>query len=186
MTRLVLFTRFARVGLAKTRLAKDLGAVRAAQLQRQMTQRIQRQAWRAGFSALDLLWADLPAHMRGRRQVLGDLGGRMAKGLQGPGPILLMGTDLPLVDKQDLQVLRLALQSHPYVMAPATDGGFWAIGLRSAGLFPRLTNALQAHLDGAGMVQALGPNRLFLGPTRDDCDDVNDYLRLGLAGGLRG
>ncbi len=185
MTRLVLFTRFAKAGRAKTRLAKDLGNIKAAQLQRQMTRRLGHQASAAGFEHVEYLWADLPAHMPGKRQAVADLGMRMARGLHGLSPVLLMGTDLPLVTTKDLQILRRGLMSHPFVMAPASDGGYWAIGLRAPSFLPKLTMALTAHLDAPAMIHVLGAHRLFVGPTRDDCDDLSDYLRLNLGAGLR-
>lgn len=51
-----------------------------------------------------------------------------------PGPALQVGMDTPQVGAADLDAAMGALADHPVdaVLGPATDGGWWAVGLRRA------------------------------------------------------
>ena len=48
------------------------------------------------------------------------------------GPTLIIGMDSPQVSAELLELALGQLQSHPAVLGPAEDGGYWAIGLRRA------------------------------------------------------
>ena len=43
--------------------------------------------------------------------------------------MLLIGTDLPLLEGADLAAAFAELEHSPLVLGPATDGGYWLIGL---------------------------------------------------------
>jgi rSAM/selenodomain-associated transferase 1 len=49
---------------------------------------------------------------------------------EGSPAVLLIGTDLPQVTATDLRQACLLLNRSPLVLGPATDGGYWLIGLQ--------------------------------------------------------
>jgi rSAM/selenodomain-associated transferase 1 len=67
----------------------------------------------------------------------GDLGARMAAAFEQTGaedprtPVLLMGTDAPMLDAALLRQAAAALRTSPAVFVPALDGGYALVGLRA-------------------------------------------------------
>ena len=47
-----------------------------------------------------------------------------------PGPVVVLGSDTPTVTRGDVADAFRALGPHRAVFGPATDGGYWLIGLR--------------------------------------------------------
>lgn len=150
--RLVVFTRYPQPGKAKTRLIPALGAEGAAALQRQMTEYTLRQVqkllnlralsveiWFAGTTDaetdrrlmqdwLGSIWVYQP-------QASGDLGARMAQAFQaafasGRERVVTIGTDCPGLTAAKLMQAFQSLQASDLVLGPATDGGYYLIGLR--------------------------------------------------------
>ena len=69
-----------------------------------------------------------------RQQGTGDLGARMSQAFQdafadGMERVVTIGTDCPGVDANRLTQAFQALQDHDLVLGPATDGGYYLIGL---------------------------------------------------------
>ncbi|BAU43917.1 TIGR04283 family arsenosugar biosynthesis glycosyltransferase [Leptolyngbya sp. O-77] len=150
---LILFSRYPQPGTTKTRLIPHLGETRAAQLQRQMTAQVLRQIrpllyptaenstrpisaeiWFSGGEAAQMTdwlgssWALYP-------QPSGDLGDRLLSAVEraiatGAERVVVIGADCPSVDSAILQQAFTALQTHDLVLGPATDGGYYLIGLR--------------------------------------------------------
>ncbi|MES2938977.1 MAG: TIGR04283 family arsenosugar biosynthesis glycosyltransferase [Pseudomonadota bacterium] len=133
-------------GLAKTRLAPLLGAVAAARAHRRFTIDIL-QVTRAAATGPVTLWCAPDARHRFfralartagigcRPQPAGDLGARMAHAVAAhfaaaDMPLLLIGTDCPLLSPGHLHAASAALRSHDAVLIPATDGGYVLLGLR--------------------------------------------------------
>ncbi|WP_416674782.1 TIGR04283 family arsenosugar biosynthesis glycosyltransferase [Egbenema bharatensis] len=154
--RLIVFTRYPQPGKAKTRLIPALGAVGAAALQRQMTEHTLRQVaewvdrsvqsnplqsveiWFAGTDAPDLdrqrMQDWLGSQWAYRSQPSGDLGERMAQAFRsafaaGMERVVIIGTDCPGIDANLLAQAFQLLQEHDVVLGPATDGGYYLIGL---------------------------------------------------------
>lgn len=50
----------------------------------------------------------------------------------GPGPVVQIGMDTPQVTAADLIAVAAGLDAHDAVLAPATDGGWWALARRDA------------------------------------------------------
>lgn len=133
-------------GLAKTRLARGIGERAAARAQRGFTRRTLCAARQSALGPVTL-WcapaADHP-HFRAlartlqldtRAQPSGDLGVRLRHAMAqhfavDPAPLLLVGTDCPLLAPGHLQQAAAALARHDAVLIPATDGGYVLIGLR--------------------------------------------------------
>ena len=137
-------------GAAKTRLIPRLGAERAAALQAHLIeltlQRVQRAGarivlWLAGVpdSATMELAHRFDAELR--EQPTGDLGERMLAAarhahLAGIAAIVI-GTDCPAQQPDDLLTARQLLATHDVVLQPAHDGGYVLIAMNQphAGLF---------------------------------------------------
>ncbi len=71
-----------------------------------------------------------------KQQSGGDLGQRMehafAKGFaNGYQNIIIIGSDMYELNKQDLERAFKTLQSHDYVIGPAEDGGYYLFGMKS-------------------------------------------------------
>jgi rSAM/selenodomain-associated transferase 1 len=69
-------------------------------------------------------------------QGAGDLGERLVRAFSdgfasGFDRIVVVGTDCPYVTDEDIRRAWEALKTHDVVLGPATDGGYWLIGLRS-------------------------------------------------------
>jgi len=145
--RLIVFTRRPEPGRSKTRLIPVLGAQGAADLQQQMalhTISHAREVARREPVALEVRFADGTADdMRGWLgngmnyfpQGEGDLGVRMESAFReafsrGAGRVVLLGTDCPGLDATVMRAASTALRRKDLVLGPATDGGYWLIGLR--------------------------------------------------------
>ncbi|WP_291010997.1 TIGR04283 family arsenosugar biosynthesis glycosyltransferase [Hydrogenophaga sp.] len=183
-------------GQAKTRLAPLLGHGGAARAQRGFILRTLATARRASTGPLTLHGAQGAVHrlfhlLRDRwgvacvPQADGDIGERMAAVMvehfeRSPRlPLLIVGTDCPVLTPEHLQKAADALQTHDAVLIPAEDGGYVLIGLRVAlpGVFqkvawstPRVMAQTRQRLIQAGA-------RWQELPALWDVDDPQDWIR---------
>ena len=142
--RLILFTRYPEPGKSKTRLIPALGPEGAAELQREMTAHTVKTALSAGGVPVEIRHAGgtqermqkwLGEKLQYREQCTGDLGERMADAFATAfsdevGRALLIGTDCPEITEGILREAFEALRRHDLVLGPATDGGYYLIGMR--------------------------------------------------------
>lgn len=131
-----------RPGRVKTRLGREIGMGAAAWWYRhqclRLIRRLRDPRWRivlavAPDQALNgpFLPCDLPQVPQGA----GDLGQRMARALaRARGPVCLVGSDIPGLDRRHIARAFEALRGRDAVFGPATDGGYWLVGLRRGGL----------------------------------------------------
>lgn len=132
-------------GEAKTRLIPLLGAVAAADLQRELTLRALVTATGAAPRAVTLFTAGDDDHPFWREcrhtfdvavesQRGADLGARMQHALgvllRSHAQALLIGTDCPALRPQDLVQAATVLCDRRMVFAPAEDGGYVLVGAR--------------------------------------------------------
>lgn len=134
-------------GLAKTRLIPALGAAGAARAQRAFALRTIGTARAAGTGPVTLWCAPGAGHrffraLRRRHgveavdQSEGDIGQRMAAAMRAHfaraprTPLLIVGTDCPVLTADHLQQAADALHTQDAVLIPAEDGGYVLIGLR--------------------------------------------------------
>jgi rSAM/selenodomain-associated transferase 2/rSAM/selenodomain-associated transferase 1 len=134
-------------GLAKTRLAPTLGEAAAARAQRRFTCDTVDMVHAAAMGPSVLWCAPAATHrffralrrVRGtvcRSQPAGDLGARMRHACDRHFadhprmPLLLIGTDCPVLAPGHLQQAAFALTQHDVVLIPAEDGGYVLIGVR--------------------------------------------------------
>jgi len=135
----------------------------------------------------DRLWPrDLARLPQGR----GDLGRRMASALASvsQAPVVLIGSDVPDITPTHIAGAFAALGARRAVFGPATDGGFWLIGLQRGALaYPRMFEGVRwSRADtleqSLAALAALNPARVT---EMRDVDTVNDLMgkpaRLGAA-----
>jgi uncharacterized protein len=189
---LIIFAKAPRMGVSKTRLAAGIGVARAWRVKRTLDAFTFRTARSGGWTTTlavapdrDLAtcfqgaWPnDLPRICQGR----GTLGQRMARAMRvhSRGPVCIIGSDLPNLRTRDVADAVKALRRYDVVVGPATDGGYWLIGM-SAGC------ARRAKLDGirwsstftlADTISALPPAwRVGYLRELEDVDDAGSFKR---------
>jgi len=155
--RLIVFTRYPEPGKAKTRLIPALGSEGAADLHRRMTEytlatvkQLQQvhsltvQVWFAGGDLTQMqTW--LGSDLLYQLQPEGNLGDRMTQAFQSAfnnyvDTAIIIGTDCPNLTDTILAQAFVELQQNDVVLGPATDGGYYLIGLRQ--FVPELFEAI--------------------------------------------
>jgi len=127
------------IGKVKTRLAAGVGELRALEIYRHLIQ--------LTYSALEEVPASIWAYFsdfipeivntpieKNFVQEGQDLGERMANAFarsfeMGMDKVVLIGTDCPMLKSQHLQQAFEALSNSDLVLGPATDGGYYLIGM---------------------------------------------------------
>ena len=139
---LVIFARAPRLGTVKRRLARDIGALGALRFHRETTAGLICRLggdprWRCWLAVTPDHWAARPGGLWPRCPALlaqggGDLGLRMGRVLVGlqPGPVVIVGSDIPDIRARHVAAAFDALGNHDWVLGPAGDGGYWLIGAR--------------------------------------------------------
>ena len=144
--RLIVFTRFPEPGKAKTRLIPALGARGAARLQRQMTEHIIAAAsvlkgqnglsleirYEGGSASMMQNW--LGSNWVYRPQGDGHLGRRMQRAFaaafeEDAAAVVIVGSDIPKISTRIIQQAFAALRKKDLVLGPATDGGYYLVGI---------------------------------------------------------
>ncbi len=129
-------------GEVKTRLVPTLGPVCALAVYSLMLKRTLRRVsegrWSTVVAATPPLtsrsagaWArGLPVISQSGR----DLGERMQSAFDAmpPGPVVMVGTDIPGLRRRHIAEAFRALSCHDGVFGPSLDGGFWLVGLSPA------------------------------------------------------
>lgn len=188
------FAKAPRAGAVKTRLAADVGAGRAAVLFRIMTEwtvaTSMKGDWRTivavdGASALTGWENVFPANVERCVQGEGSLGERMARIFRTApiGPVIIIGADAPGLRATHLRQAFSTLRSADAVFGPATDGGYWLIGLarrRAApGLFHEVRWSTQHALNDTLKSLPVRFNIEML-ETLSDIDEARDLVHFGL------
>lgn len=186
---LIVFARLPARGRVKTRLAAGIGDAAALAFHRAALARtlraVARGPWRVELCVTPDAAArvrrpwNLPAGAALVPQGRGDLGARMGRALRRRrGKALLVGCDIPEMASVHLRACFALLGAHDVVFGPATDGGFWAVGVRRGGLL----GAAFARVRWSGP-HALADCRAnirhratALGPVLRDVDSRADYI----------
>ncbi|MDP2440107.1 TIGR04282 family arsenosugar biosynthesis glycosyltransferase [Rhodoferax sp.] len=202
--RIVVFVKAPLAGFAKTRLIPALGQQGAADLAQRLLEHTLDEALKSQVgpvelcvtpSASDPVWQTmpLPEAVRLTDQGEGDLGARMARAtervIDAGESILLIGTDCPQLDADQLRRAALALQHAQATLVPAFDGGYVLLGLTrfDSSVFSGITwstesvmNETMARLNRLGW-------RVKTIPTLHDIDEPSDlkYLPKPMALSLR-
>ena len=136
-----IMTRAPTPGATKTRLIPRLGADGAADLHRHLIRHALQVVAEARLGpvtlwcapdAADPFLADIASvfDVATRAQPVGDLGARIRAAFADDCPLLLMGTDAPVIDAPLLRACAEGLHDHDAVFLPAEDGGYALVGLR--------------------------------------------------------
>jgi rSAM/selenodomain-associated transferase 1 len=193
---LIVFARAPRPGRAKTRLARAIGARKAAWLAARLLEHALAAARAARCAAVELHCAPDCAHpllrrlarrarARLRAQGPGDLGVRMhaalARALEAGGPAVLVGSDCPALGVREIRAAFAALEEGAdAVLAPATDGGYVLVGLArpAPALFDGIAWGTRQVLEATRRrLAALGLAWRELAPLKD-VDRAADLARL--------
>jgi uncharacterized protein len=190
-------TRLPKAGSAKTRLIPALGAEGAAELQRQMTEHVVRQARIVAATdrctVATRITGGTPRHARrwlgvpSKGQGGGDLGARieraLAEGADRADVAAVVGADCPAVDAADMRAAMHAAAGCGAAFVPATDGGYCMLAIRRdlrerlAGLFESCAWGSEAVLDQSlECLRGIGVSPAVLEP-RPDIDVPEDLAQ---------
>lgn len=135
-------------GRVKTRLGRDIGMVPAAWWFRHQTRRLIRRLQDPRWQVILAVSPDAeglasrvwPPHLARMPQGHGDLGDRMGRALRhpGPGPVCIIGADVPGIQPHHIARAFDALGRADAVFGPSPDGGYWLIGTQRVKPLPRL------------------------------------------------
>ena len=138
--RLVVMAKVPELGRVKTRLARQVGGVEAVRFYRHTLASVLSRVgfdprWHTSLSVAPdtgithRIW---PRNLRRCAQGAGDLGCRMQRIMQchPPGPVIIVGTDIPAIRPADIANAFKRLQRADAVFGAAPDGGYWLVGLR--------------------------------------------------------
>ena len=142
---LILFLKYPEANKVKTRLGRKLGYARAAQFYEKMV--LQQISDLTSNSYELALYVDDRHDIAEYKEKFGgdgiyfyqkgkDLGERMAQAMEesfqlGYGRVILMGSDVPLVDVPAVKSFFDHLLTADMVIGPATDGGYYMIGFQN-------------------------------------------------------
>jgi rSAM/selenodomain-associated transferase 1 len=188
--RLVIMVKEPVAGRVKTRLARGIGTIAATAVYRVMLTSIasrlgRDRRWQTvlAVSPDAALVSPMLPRLRWRAmQGSGDLGQRLQDLFDTlpPGPVVVIGTDIPAITPGDVAAAFRALGSHDAVFGPSRDGGYWLIGMRRR---PRVVPAFarvrwsSAHAlaDTARNLERVRVAHLH---HHDDVDTADDLVRL--------
>ncbi len=172
-------------GRVKTRLGREMGMVNAAWWYRHQCRRLLR---RLRDPRWDVVLAVSPDHKGIASRVWpddlmripqgrGDLGTRMVRALAtAPGPSVLIGSDVPGIERSDIADAFHGLGACQSVVGPSVDGGYWLVGLnhpRSApkGIFKNVRWSTKYALEDT--LPTL-PEPVWIAAQLSDVDTVED------------
>ena len=189
---LVLFIRAPQLGFGKRRLAEDIGDVATVRFERLMLALLLRRLardrrWRLRIAVTPDIACRQARHWRRGVEITGqgrgDLGIRMRRALAAcpPGPVVLVGGDIPALAPGHIAAAFRLLGRHDLVFGPAEDGGFWLVGARHPPHLPALFEEVRWSGPYALADTLAGlPLRVTVGfvDRLADVDDGDTYRRL--------
>ena len=138
--RLVVMVKEPRAGRVKTRLGESIGMTAAAWWFRHQSQQLLRRVSDPRWELILSISPDCevvksnfwPLNITRIPQGKGCLGDRMKAIFKflPPGPVCIIGADIPKVDVKEIWTAFLSLGSNQATFGPAQDGGYWLIGLK--------------------------------------------------------
>jgi len=202
-TGLGLMAKFPTRGLAKTRLAADVGDEEALQVYRRLLRRTLRTVTaldREEFHVASFVtpsdklrkFADrFPGCDSYLAQSGGDLGHRMAQSLEelleikGVDQAILIGADIPEISPELLITAAERLRRNDLVLGPTEDGGYYLIGMRRvhSELFDQIpwgTKRVLGHTLDVARRSNLDVSLLDVLRDLDDADDLEHFLKIGM------
>jgi rSAM/selenodomain-associated transferase 1 len=146
---LVVFAKEPKMGRVKTRLGHDIGILLATRFYRRTVADVLRHLGNDGrWKCWLYLSPDKatqgkpfwPNSFTALKQGGGDIGERMGRAMVGmpPGPVVIIGTDVPTIRPHHIEAAFKAFGRHDVVFGPALDGGYWLVGARRSPCTPEL------------------------------------------------
>lgn len=151
--KLIIFVKAPRPRGVKTRLAESLGNDEACAAYKILVERLiqnlrslsQVELRFAPDDAIEEIRPWLQNGWQLRPQGQGDLGAKLKRAIQenfeaGAKRVVVIGSDCPEIVVADIEAAEFALAANDVVIGPATDGGYWLVGLRGPepGLFENI------------------------------------------------
>lgn len=193
---LVIMAKEPRAGAVKTRLARDIGAVAATRFHRQTLDTLVKRLgssprWTTVLAVspdASLMAPFWPKGVMLMAQGAGGLGVRMQRinDEMPPGPAVIVGSDIPSMSPGDIDDAFAMLGGHDVVLGPASDGGYWLVGLKRAPSVPRIFDGVRwssKHALADTLANAAGLDVALIREL-DDVDNGGSYRRLAGLGRL--
>lgn len=188
---LIIMAKLPVMGRVKRRLAREIGDVAAIRFYRTtVAHTVQRLGadprWRTYLAvtpdaAMTAACWPMSRNLARIPQGEGDLGRRMQSLFDRlpPGPAVIVGSDIPAIRASHIACAFALLGRADAVFGPATDGGYWLVGLKRsprrlvpfAGVPWSTKDAL------AATIANLRGKIVALAPTLSDVDTMQDYRR---------
>jgi rSAM/selenodomain-associated transferase 1 len=189
---LIVFAKEPIMGRVKTRLGHDIGVLLATQFYRRSVANILRNLgndsrWKCWLALSPdkategkLFW---PNSFISLKQGRGDIGNRMGRAMADmpPGPVIIIGTDIPAIRPHHIETAFKAVGRHDVVFGPALDGGYWLVGARRSPCTPELFKHIRwstRHTLADSIAKAQQKKlRVALLDTLEDIDDGRSYQK---------
>ena len=189
-SKLIIFVKAPRPGEVKTRLAKTLGRDRACAAYRKLVDRLLSNL--KSLSDVELCYAPPEAEKeiapwlrpdwRAVPQTAGNLGARLSNAFarafaSGAERVVVIGSDCPYVTAKDITEAFEKLAERDVAVGPATDGGYWLIGLRQPqpALFEKIAWSTDAVLAETLSRARAGGLKIHLLRLLSDVDTAEDW-----------
>lgn len=190
--KLIVFLRAPRIGNVKTRLAASIGDEAALAAYKRIAEELLKNL--NGLSDVQIRFSpdDAETEIRGwigdcfefSPQGKGDLGERLQRAFQenfsrGWERVVIIGSDCPDVALTDVETAWHSLTTCDVVLGPATDGGYWLIGLSCPrlSLFQNISWSTGRVLEETlGKISTANLSHRCL-RTRSDIDTASDWQR---------
>ena len=187
---LIVFAKEPMMGRVKTRLGHDIGILLATHFYRRTVAEVLRHL---GNDGRWKCWLALspdkatqgkpfwPNSFTALKQGGGDIGVRMGRAMGGmpPGPVVIIGTDVPAIRPHHIEAAFKAFGRHDVVFGPALDGGYWLVGAKRSPCTPELFKQVRwssKHTLADSLVKAGGGKlKVALLDTLEDIDDGRAY-----------
>ena len=188
MNHLVIMAKQPVAGRVKSRLARDIGDIAAANVYRHLMEgtiaRLSRdprwKTWVAVAPDRAVYEHPWPAGIRVFGQGSGNLGHRMQMIFDAlpPGPVIIIGTDIPFITGSDIGKAFQLLGQNDVVFGDAGDGGYWLVGAKRTPRVPKIFDDVRWSGKHALADTLNNCERLTVGHAaeRFDIDDRQDYL----------
>lgn len=145
---LIVFARQPEIGKVKTRLAKKIGNEVALTVYQELLNTTLSVVKSSGHS-YKVYWASSPNSNKGEIQKGVDLGEKMFNAihneLNNADKVCLIGTDIPNISKEIIDMAFDALSTSDIVFGPAKDGGYYLIGMKKHPVPELLINKRWSH-----------------------------------------
>lgn len=197
MPALIIFIRNPEKGKVKTRLAKDLGVDQAFEVYlsllehtRQVATKVQarRMLFYSHFIDFNDEWDE--TLFEKYLQQGDDLGARMNHAFETalkdkPDSAVIIGSDCPQLDESIIEQAFAALNEFSYVLGPATDGGYYLLGMNAPSpfLFEEMAWSTSDVATQTKIRIARSEQGYYTLPELSDIDELDDWLRWKMGGG---